>query len=68
MEDANKHQGEQAYIEIMQNIQTPNGRKSASPLPASFLIALNEERTRREVKKNFQIFLISIFSRFDSFY
>ena len=51
IEDGSKHQGEEALMEIMRNIKTPDGRKSPNPAPssASLVIALNEEKSRREV-------------------
>lgn len=51
MDHSSKHQGELSLLEMIQNLQSPNGRKTpdSSLSSASLNIALNEEKHRRQV-------------------
>lgn len=51
MENSNKHQGELSLLEMMQNVKSPDGRRTPELTPgsASMTIALNEEKKRRQV-------------------
>lgn len=51
MDHSNKHQGELSLLEMIQNLKSPDGRKTPEPTlgSASMTIALNEEKQRRQV-------------------